>query len=635
MAQGSKRRRWTVGDAHDLYGIGGWGRDFVSVSDAGHLEVGTRDRPRIDLKALVEEVAERGIGLPLLIRFADLLSARIEALHGAFAKAIGECDYGGDYRGVYPIKVNQDRNLVEDLLRFGRRHHFGLEAGSKPELMAVLAMLDDPNALVICNGYKDAAYVETALLGSRLGLRIVLVAEKPSELRLIARVAEGLGIRPLIGARARLSTRGAGHWESSGGDRSKFGLGARDLVEAVDFLRDQDLLDRFVLLHFHVGSQISAIRNVKEALREAAWLFVNLVSMDVPLAYLDVGGGLGVDYDGSRTNFASSMNYSVQEYANDIVHGLMQVCDQHGVAHPTIVTESGRATVAHHAVLVVEAVDVGAFEPRSVRQSPPEDAPPPLTSLFESYHDLNAQNARESYHDALQYRDECQSLFTLGHLSLDHRVRAEDVFWGIAYKARALMAELPRRPDELPAIERALADTYYCNFSVFQSLPDSWAIDQLFPIVPVHRLDERPTRNGVLADITCDSDGKIERFIDPREMRTALALHAPNGEPYYLAIFLVGAYQEILGDLHNLFGDTNAIHVSVDDDGYRIDHVVPGNSVAEVLAYVGYPRKELMARIRRSAESALRARRITRAEARQVVSHFQRGLDAYTYLEPD
>lgn len=640
MAQEPLAGRWTIADARELYGIDGWGRDFVSVSAKGHLEVGPGgdDARRIDLKDLVEEVAERGIGLPLLIRFSELLKARIDSLHAAFARAIEEYGFQGRYRGVYPIKVNQDRHLVEDLLRHGRRYHYGLEAGSKPELLAVIAMLDDPEALVVCNGYKDEAYVEAALLASRLGPEIVLVVEKPSEIELIASVAERLDVRPRIGVRARLSTRGAGHWEASGGDRSKFGLSARELIEAVDFLRQREMLDCFVLLHFHLGSQISSIRNIKDALRETGWLFVNLVSMGVPLAYIDVGGGLGVDYDGSQTNFASSMNYSYQEYANDVIYGIQQICDQHGVPHPTIVTESGRATVAHHAALVLEVLEVGKFEPQSLPDTVPENAEPPLVTLFEGYREINAKNARETYHDALQQRDECQSLFTLGHLSLEHRVLAEDVFWATCFEARGLMEHLPRRADELPSIRRALADTYFCNFSIFQSLPDAWAIDQLFPIVPVDRLDERPTRSGVIADITCDSDGKIEKFIDPRNARHALELHRLDGKPYYLAIFLVGAYQEILGDLHNLFGDTNTIHVSLGDGdgkagGYSIDHVVPGNTVADVLAYVGYQRSELVARVRRSAEAAMRAGRMTRRQARELLADYQQGLDSYTYLE--
>ncbi|RMH17201.1 MAG: biosynthetic arginine decarboxylase [Acidobacteria bacterium] len=627
-------RRWSRTAAGELYGIDAWGRGFIGINDRGHIEVGPDDGPRIDLKALVDEVRERGIELPLLLRFSDLLKARIEALHDAFHRAIEAYDYEGEYRGVYPIKVNQDRRLVQDLLDYGRPYHYGLEAGSKPELLAVLAMLDDPHALVVCNGYKDEDYVETALLGSRLGPRIVLVVEKPSELRLIARLAERLGVRPSIGMRARLSTRGAGHWQASGGDRSKFGLNARELLEGVSFLRAAGLLDCFVLLHFHLGSQISSIRTVKDALREAGWLYVNLVRMGAPLAYLDVGGGLGVDYDGSQTNVATSMDYSLQEYANDVVYNLMEVCDQHDVGHPTLVTEAGRATVAHHAVLVTEVLEVGKLGIGALPERVPEEAELVVHNLFEAYHELTPKNARETYHDALLYRDECLSLFKLGHLPLEQRVLAEDIFWAICGEVRRLLDELPRVPEELALMEPALADTYFCNFSVFQSLPDSWAIGQLFPIVPIHRLDERPERHGVLADITCDSDGAIERFIDPRAARSVLDLHEVGDDPYYLGIFLVGAYQEILGDLHNLFGDVNAVHVSRDGQGgYRIDHVVPGNTVTEVLRYVGYHREEVLARLRRSVEEAIRAERLTRRQARELLRRYQKGLAGYTYLE--
>ncbi len=626
-------KRWTTADAVEEYGIGSWGEGFAGINDAGHLEIGPGPS-RIDLKELVDELVERGIDLPLLIRFTDMVEARVEALNGAFARAIASYEYSGLYRGVYPIKVNQDRYLVESLLEFGSRYHFGLEAGSKPELMAAIAMLDDSEALIVCNGYKDAAYVDTALLASRLDLRIVLVVEKPSELRLIVERSRALGIAPRIGMRARLSSRGAGHWEASGGDRSKFGLGARELLEAVEYLQAEAMVDAFVLLHFHLGSQISAIRSIKNALREAGWLYVNLRNMGVPLEFFDVGGGLGVDYDGSRTNFASSMNYSVQEYANDVVYSLIEVCEQHDIPHPTIVTESGRATVAHHAALVMEVLEVGEFRIGTLPDSPPDDAEPVLRHLFEAYDSLTAKNARETYHDALQYRDECQSLFSLGHFSLLHRVLAEDLFWAICHRVRERLTDLPRQGDQLRLIEGALADTYFCNFSLFQSLPDSWAIDQLFPILPIHRLGEEPTRRAVLADITCDSDGMINRFIDPREVRSVLELHPMRAEPYYLGVFLVGAYQEILGDLHNLFGNTNTVHVSSDGKGsYTIDHVVAGDTVTDVLRYVGYERRSLIARIRRASERALANGCMTREQARELVAGYQAGLAASTYLE--
>lgn len=635
MSRMRQNGRWTINDSIELYGIDQWGRDFFSVNELGHLTMCTTQGATIDVKALVDEVVERGIDLPLLIRFADIIEGRIAELHGAFYRAIDAYGYRGNYRGVYPIKVNQNRHLVEDLVRCGRPYHYGLEAGSKPELLAVMSLLEDPEALVICNGYKDEEYVETALLASRLGPKIILVTEKPSELELVADVARRTGIRPRIGMRARLSSRGAGHWEASGGDRSKFGLSARELVEAIDFLRGHDMLECFELLHFHLGSQISSIRNVKNALREAGWLYVNLVKMGVPLQYLDVGGGLGVDYDGSQTNFPSSMNYTLQEYANDVVAHIMEVCDPAGVEHPTVVTEAGRAAVAHHALLVMEVLGVGEFKMGELPEEAPDDASPVLRHLFETHRELTAKNLRESYHDALQYRDECLSLFNLGHLSLEHRVLAEDLFWAIGRKARQMVRGLGKVSPEMEGLEQALADTYFCNFSVFQSLPDAWAIDQLFPIAPIHRLREEPTCRGILADITCDSDGKIDRFIDPREVRPVLELHPlEENAPYVLGIFLVGAYQEILGDLHNLFGDTNTIHVAADDDGgYDIRHVVAGDTVREVLRYVGYSRDELVASVRHGTEKAIRQERMTREQARQLLRVYEHGLAGYTYLE--
>jgi arginine decarboxylase len=634
MKKTRRESRWTTDDSSDLYGIATWGRDYFSVNDKGHLTVGPGGEPGVDLKELVDEVAERGIAPPILIRFSDLLKTRLTEIHGAFHRAIQDYDYKSDYRGVYPIKVNQDRHLVQNLAEFGRPFHYGLEAGSKPELMAVMAMLADDKALVICNGYKDEEYIETALLASRLGPQVVIVVEKPAELPLIVAAARKTGVAPRIGVRARLSARGAGHWEASGGDRSKFGLGPRELVEAVELLRQHDLLDSLVLLHFHLGSQISSIRSLKDALREAGWLYVNLVQMGVPLVYLDVGGGLGVDYDGSQTNYESSMNYTLQEYANDVVAGVMEVCDPAGVSHPTLVTESGRATVAHHAVLVAEVVGVGELEVGDIPAELPEDAAPVLHHLAESYRGITTRNVLESYHDVLQYRDECLSLFNLGHLSLAHRVVAEDLFWAACRKIDGLAHELPKMPEELRRLEGALADTYFCNFSVFQSLPDSWAIDHLFPILPIHRLDERPERRGVLVDMTCDSDGRVDKFIDPREVRSVLELHRMRDEAYYLGIFLVGAYQETLGDLHNLFGDTNVVHVALEPGGgYRIEHVVEGDTVWEVLSYLDYPRDLLMTRLRRNAEKAIRGKRMSRDQARELLRIYEGGLAGYTYPE--
>ena len=639
MATAPLSRRWSAAESLDLYNIRGWGNAYFSVNDAGSMVVhpGGKDSPAIDLKELVDEVRERGISLPLLIRFSEIIKARVVELNEAFNGAISEYGYQGRYRGVYPIKVNQDRYLVERLVEYGRPYHYGLEAGSKPELLAVMAMLEDEDALIICNGYKDEEYIETALLASKLGRRVILVVEKPSELPLIHQISQKMGVRPRIGIRSRLSAKGAGHWEGSAGDRSKFGLSGRDLLAAVAFLKENGLLDTFELLHFHLGSQISSIRSVKDGLQEAAQVYVNLAALGAPLGYLDVGGGLGVDYDGSQTNFTSSLNYTLQEYANDIVFGIMQVCDARGVPHPTIVSESGRATVAHHAVLVIDVLGVSEFEVGKLPRKPPADAEPSLRNLFETYKEVSRKNVLESYHDAISYRDECLSLFNLGHLSLENRGLAEDLFWATCQKILRITRTLQQVPEDLEGLERQLADTYFCNFSVFQSVPDSWAIDQLFPVVPIHRLDEEPMNRAVLADITCDSDGKIDHFIDRRDVKDVLELHDFRaGEPYYLGIFLVGAYQEILGDLHNLFGDTNTVHVSLDpDDDYKIEGVVSGDTVSDVLRYVRYNREDLVARVRKAAELALRAKRITFEESRQLLRRYEEGLSGYTYLEQD
>jgi arginine decarboxylase len=631
-------RTWSVADSIETFNVRNWGNGYFGVNEQGNLIV-TPARPdgrAIDLKELVDEVAKRGIGLPLLIRFADILRSRIVELNEAFKTAIAENNYQGQYRGVYPIKVNQDRYLVEQIVKDGKPYHYGLEAGSKPELLAVMAMLEDEEALIVCNGYKDEEYIDTALMATKLGKHVIMVVEKLSELPLIAQVAKKTGVMPRIGVRAKLSTRGAGKWEASGGDRSKFGLSSREMLEAIRFMKDNDLLAGFELLHFHLGSQISAIRSIKDALREAGRFYVELVRAGAPLKYLDVGGGLGVDYDGSQTNFSSSMNYSTQEYANDIIFAIGEICTQEKIPHPNIVSESGRAVVAHHSVLVVDVLGVGEFRVGKIPETMPADAPKLLTNLFETYRDVTRKNMLEAYHDAIEYKEECLQRFSLGTLSLEQRVLAEDLFWGICQKVLKLVRDSDHVPEELEGLEKALSDTYFCNFSMFQSLPDSWAIDQLFPIVPIHRMKEEPTHRAVLADITCDSDGKIDQFIGRRDVKPVLELHGINGDPYYLGIFLVGAYQEILGDLHNLFGNTNTVYVTLGEQGgYLIDHVVEGDTVTEVLQYVQYNRDELLARARRSVEAALRNKRITLEDSRQVLRKYEEGLSGYTYLERD
>ncbi len=628
---------WTIADALETYGIRNWSSGYFGVNDKGHVVVHPDgpSGPTADLKELVEEVSRRGIELPLLLRFTDILYSRITALNEAFRRSIQEHGYKGDYRGVFPIKVNQHRWVIEEVTKFGRQYHYGLEAGSKPELLAVMALLEDDEALIICNGYKDSEYVETALLANKLGRNVILVVEKISELKLIAEVAARMGVRPRIGVRVKLSSRGAGRWEASGGDRSKFGLFASELMEAMSFLRENKLLDCFELMHFHLGSQISNIRSIKNGLREASRFFVELVKQGANLKYIDVGGGLGVDYDGSQTNFASSVNYTLQEYANDVVFSVFEQCEAEKVAHPTIVTESGRAVVAHHAVLVVDVLGTSEFETRKLPEQVPESAPSVVKNLVATLKDVTRKNVIEAYHDALEYKEECLTLFSLGHLTLEQRVTAENVYWALCQKILRISKELDEVPEELQPLERTLSDTYFCNFSVFQSLPDSWAVDMLFPVMPIHRLNEEPSRKAVLGDITCDSDGKIEHFIDKRDVKDVLELHPINGHPYYIGMFLVGAYQEILGDLHNLFGDTHTVQVSISPQGYQIDHVVPGDTVAEVLHYVMYNRDDLVARVRRSAEVALRAGRMSLEESRYLLRAYEEGLAGYTYLERD
>jgi arginine decarboxylase len=637
MANGNpSTRSWSVSESTELYGVNTWGREYFAVSDAGTLVVTPTgpDGGRIDLFELVQEVTRRGIALPLLIRFSDILRSRVTELHQAFERAIAEQDFKGLYRGVYPIKVNQHREVVEEIVAYGKPYHYGLEAGSKPELLAVMALLDDPEALIICNGYKDDEYIETALMASKLGRQVIIVVEKYSELSHIVDMGRRIGVTPRIGMRAKLSTKGAGRWEASGGDRSKFGLTTREIIQGVEFLRQNEMLDTLELLHFHLGSQISAIRSIKNALREATRFFVEVTRMGAKLKYFDAGGGLGVDYDGSQTNFASSMNYSMQEYANDIVFAVGEACTGAEIPHPTIVTESGRAVTAHHSMLIVNVLGVGEFDVGRAPEKLVRTANKVVRNMFDTFKDVSRKNVRESYHDALEYKEEALQLFNLGNLSLEERVVAEDLFWAICEKVLRIVRDMRELPEEFEGLERLLSDTYFCNFSMFQSLPDSWAIDQLFPIMPIHRLKEEPTRRAVLADITCDSDGKIDHFIDRRDVKDVLELHPVGDTDYLLGIFLVGAYQEILGDLHNLFGDTNTVHVQLSPEGgYEIGHVVAGDTVTDVLNYVSYSRPELVARVRRHAEQAVRSGRMTLEDTKSLLRLYESGLSGYTYLE--
>jgi arginine decarboxylase len=633
-------RGWTVQDSLELYSVPSWGAGFFTINQAGHVAV----RPRgdggheIDLLELVQDLERRGLRKPMLIRFSDILAARVEGIARGFEKAMADYGYKGVYRGVYPIKVNQQRHVVEEIVQYGAPLRVGLEAGSKPELLVALALLDTPEALIICNGYKDRAYIETALLAQRLGRTPYIVIDRPGEIDLVIKTSRELGIRPHLGIRARLSTRGAGKWVESTGDRSKFGLSAPEIVEAIDRLRAEDMLDCLELLHFHIGSQITAIRAHKEALAEASRVFIGLHELGAKPHVLDVGGGLGVDYDGSSTNFHSSMNYTVQEYANDVVSSIQEACDEAGIAHPDIVTEAGRAMVAHHSVLIFDVLGVHERSTGTKPAPVEENDPKVLHDLAEVHRTITKKNAVEAYHDALQLKEEAATLFSLGYLDLKGRARLETLFWSCCEKIARVAREMDADsiPEELEPLEKGLADTYYANLSVFQSMPDHWAVKQLFPILPIHRLDEKPVRRGVFVDLTCDSDGKIDQFIDMHDVKDVLELHTWNGQPYYMGVFLVGAYQEILGDLHNLFGDTDAVHVTLADDGnYRVERVVEGDDVEHVLSYVQYDRRALIEKVRVTIEEAARRGQITLEESARLRRRYEQGLGEYTYLSRD
>lgn len=635
---------WTTERSDALYNVAHWGGGYFRIGANGNLivhpdgdgsDAPDATGPRIDAHALVTEVRRRGIELPLLLRFDGILRSRVRELNEAFRAAIEEYEFGGTYRSVFPIKVNQQRHVVEAMLEEGANHHMGLEVGSKPELLAALAVLPVDGSLVICNGYKDRGYVETALLAHKSGIETVIVIEKFSELATTLETARELGVRPVIGVRTKLSMSGSGRWKTSSGDRSKFGLTTRQIVQVVETLRDADMLDCLGLLHFHMGSQITAIRSVKDAMREVCRTYVDLVRMGANMRFVDVGGGLGVDYDGSSTNFESSMNYSLREYAADIVYSLAEACRAEDVPSPTIVSESGRALTAHHAVLVADVLGVSDFSTPGVPSSAEEDEPETVRNIAEVCAEVTAKNYLESYHDALQLREEGMTLFQVGQLTLAERARVEEFFWRTCEKVLRITRQLEYVPDDLEHLERDMADTYFLNFSLFQSMPDSWAIGQLFPIVPLHRHTEQPTRRAVLADITCDSDGKIDRFVDLRDVKRVLELHPvePN-EPYLIGMFLVGAYQEILGDMHNLFGDTNVVHVDVGPNGRpRITHVVEGDRVREVLGYVEYEAGEMLARLRRRLERALDEDRLSFEETGLILRRYEEGLNGYTYLK--
>jgi arginine decarboxylase len=623
-----------VKDSAELYNVTGWGGGFFRIAPSGNVEVtpAGEGSQAIDLKELVEDLRRRGLKLPILIRFSDILRTRIEHLSSAFEQAIADNEYKGAYRGVFPIKVNQQAHVVHELMEFGRPYNLGLEAGSKPELLVALALQENPEALILCNGYKDRGFIETALLAQKLGRQVIITIDQIGELETIITASRALDIRPRVGVRARLATKGAGKWVESTGDRSKFGLTSAEIMRCVERLRDEGMLDCLQLLHFHIGSQITAIRAIKDALREASRIYVELRLLGANMRIIDCGGGLGVDYDGSQTNFHSSVNYTLQEYAADVVSQVAEACDARQVPHPDIVTESGRALVAHQSVLIFDVLGANEILAGAPPESATQDDPRVVQSLYETYENASRKNFQEAYHDALQLKEEGITAFTLGYLDLKARARVERLFWAICEKILKIIRDVSYVPDDLEGLERQLTDTYYCNFSLFQSLPDHWAVRQLFPLMPLSRHCERPSRRAVLADLTCDSDGKVASFIDLRDVRDFLDLHPLNGEPYYLGAFLVGAYQEILGDLHNLFGDTDAVHVRLDGDGYTVDHVVEGDSISEVLSYVQYSRRDLVSRVRRAVEVALREKRLTMAESGLLMRRYEEALTGYTYL---
>jgi arginine decarboxylase len=633
-------RAWTVADSARLYGIHNWGNGYFSVNEDGHVTVQpTKDPAKtIDLKKLVDELRGRDIQMPVLLRFTDILQHRVGQIHEAFTNAIRDHDYKGDYRCVYPIKVNQQRHVVEEIHSFGKPYGFGLEAGSKPELLAVMGIVDDDNTPIVCNGFKDDEFIEAVILATKIGRNIIPVVEKFSELELLVKYAKLHNVKPSIGVRVKLAARGAGRWQESGGVRSKFGLFVSEVLDALEYLRNHGMGDCLNLLHFHLGSQINNIRNIKGAIIELVRVYTELQRLGAGLKYIDVGGGLGVDYDGSKTDFGSSINYGLQEYANDVVFHVKEVCDQAKVEHPTIISESGRAMVAYHSVLVFNVIGWSGFKRFDLPQQLSDDqrgkVPGPLVNLFDTYTGVNEQNFMEYYHDAHVSRDAVLNLFSLGYCTLEDRSLAERLFFGICSKVLHIIRKLDYVPDEFKGLEAMLSDTFFCNMSIFQSIPDSWAIDQLFPIMPIHRLGEEPNCRGVLADITCDSDGKVDRFIDRRDVKSVLELHPYDDNDYFVAAFLVGAYQEILGDLHNLLGDTNAVHVTVDDNGqWSIDEVIEGDTVREVLQYVQFDADDLKRSLRKMTELALRENKLNVDEARVLMKFYENGLEGYTYLE--
>ncbi len=631
-------RKWRIEDSSELYNVPGWGLKYFSINEKGHMQVTPCDGcAAVDLKEVMDELRLRDVTSPILLRFPDILDNRIEKISKCFKKAAQEYEYKGQNFVVYPIKVNQMRQVVEEIVSHGNKYNIGLEAGSKPELHAVLATNAHEKSLIICNGYKDEDYIELALLAQKMGRRVILVVEKLNELKLIAEVSKRLKIEPNIGIRIKLSSSGSGKWEESGGDVSKFGLNSSELLDALAFLERNKLTNCLQLIHFHIGSQITKIRRIKNALREAMQFYVQLSKIGFKIDFVDIGGGLGVDYDGTRSSSGeNSMNYSIQEYVNDSVSALVDVCVKNNLPQPNIITESGRSLTAHHSVLIIDVLETTQLPIWSENMEIGENDHELAVELYNIWDKINSSRVFEDWHDALQIREEALELFSLGLLDLKTRAQIEKLFWSVARDVNELTRSMKHPPEELRKVARMLPEKYFCNFSLFQSLPDSWAIDQMFPIMPIARLDEKPNRLATLQDITCDSDGKISKFVSPQGASYGLPVHSlKNGEPYYIGVFLVGAYQEILGDMHNLFGDTNAVHISVDKDGFEIAQVIDGETVADVLDYVEYSPKKLVRNVEAWVTNSMKKGIITAEEGRQFLNNYRSGLYGYTYLERD
>ncbi|MGF0097898.1 biosynthetic arginine decarboxylase [Hoylesella buccalis] len=629
-------KKWTIEDSKELYNINGWGVSYFGINEKGNAYVTPcKDNTEIDLRDVMDELALRDVSSPVLLRFPDILDNRIEKTASCFAQAAKEYDYKAENFIIYPIKVNQMQPVVEEIISHGQKFNLGLEAGSKPELHAVIAVQCQSDSLIICNGYKDQSYIELALLAQKMGKRIFIVIEKLNELDIIAKAAKKIGVRPNIGIRIKLASSGSGKWADSGGDASKFGLNSSELLLALKMLEEKGLKDCLHLIHFHIGSQITKIRRIQTALREAAQYYINLHKMGYNVDFVDCGGGLGVDYDGTRSSSSeSSVNYSIQEYVNDCIYTFIDAANKNGVPHPNLITESGRSLTAHHSVLVIDVLETASLPSMPDEFEPTEEEHQLVKDLYEIWDNLNPRSMLEDWHDAEQIREESLDLFALGIVDLQTRAEIESMYWSVCREINMLSKSMKHVPDELRNLDKLLADKYFCNFSLFQSLPDSWAIDQLFPILPIQRLDERPTRNATLQDITCDSDGKIANFVTNRNISHVLPLHPlKKGEPYYLGVFLVGAYQEILGDLHNLFGDTNAVHISVKNGKYSIDQVIDGETVDEVLDYVQYSPKKLVRQLETWVTKSVKLGKISLEEGKEFLNNYRSGLYGYTYLE--